>query len=329
MKSARKPDYTDLAALLASILFLSVLAATCRGEGEARPSGGGQSSPGSEAFPVLKIGDHVFTAGDFDKYVRSLVGPEREWLTAPALSRLFDDFVDEQLLLQAARGQNLELTAEAKQAFVDRWNRDALSQSKEAFKPGDSLDHFFDKMLVEKYLNQLVKDVNIGDQDIADYYEAHQTEFQEPVRVKVSQILLRTEAKAQEVLGRVRDEGEEEFRAAARKESIGPEAADGGRMGVFKERQLPRDMDKAVFSLQEGELSRVLKSAYGFHIFRMDKRLEAELVPLEKAAPAIRLKMLEGKVKEARDAHLRQLKETMEWSSIPGNLPFAYQKENS
>jgi len=330
MKFARKFDRPGPATLLGCILLFSVTAAACRGNGEARFSGSReQGSPGLEALTVLKIREHVFSGLDFDKYVRSLIGSEEGVLTAPALSRLFDDFVDEQFLLLAARDQNLSLTPGEKQEFVDRWNKDTFSHDKEGFEPGDSMDHFFDKMLIERYLNRLAKDIRVGDQEVAAYYEAHEMEFQVPVRVKVSQILVRTEPIALEVLEQIQNKGEDEFRAAVRKESVGPEAAEGGRMGFFQEGQLPREMDRTVFSLQEGELSRALKSADGYHIFRVDKKYNAELTPLEKAAPAIRLKILEGKVKEARDTHLRELKANTEWKSFIENLPFVYQKENS
>lgn len=330
MKLTRKPDRIRLAALSASILLIFTLAADCRRGGEAGArSSTGEDVPGSEAQAILKIGDHVLTRSDFDKYIDSLLGPEKGTLSTNVMSRLYDDFVDEQFLLQAARSQGVSLTTEEKQDFVDKWNRDALSQDKEAFRPGDSLDRFFDKMLVEKYMNLLVKDVVAGDEEITAYYRDHRTEFQEPERVKVSQILLPTEEKALEVLGRLRDSGEDEFRTAAGKESIGPEAADGGRMGVFRAGQLPRDLGKVVFSLGQGEMSGIHRSDYGYHIFRIDQRFEAEETPLEEAALSIRLKILEAKVKEARDAHLRRLKETMEWSSYTENLPFAYLKENS
>ncbi len=330
MKLALKQDRIRLAVVSASILMISTLAAACQGGGESGArSSSGEEAGESGARAILKIGNHVLTGADFNKYVDSLLGGEKKALSASAMSRLFDDFVDEQFFLQAARSQGVSLTTEEKQDFVDKWNRDALSQDKEAFRPGDSLDSFFDRMLVEKYLNLLVKDARPADEEIAAYYRDHRTEFQEPERVKVSQILLATEDRALDVMGRVRDKGEEEFRAVAGKESIGPEAADGGRMGVFRAGQLPQDLGKVVFSLGEGEMSGIHRSEYGYHIFRVDQRLQAEEIPLDAAAPSIRLKILEAKVIEARDAHLRQLKETMEWIIYTENLPFAYLKENS
>jgi parvulin-like peptidyl-prolyl isomerase len=129
-----------------------------------------------------------------------------------------------------------------------------------------------------------------------------------------------------EVLRRLGDTSEEEFRRIARQESAGPEAFKGGAMGVFKAGDLPYEMEKVVFSLGEGRLSPVVESSYGYHIFRVDLKLPPQLLPEAEAAPSIRLKLLDGKVKDAQAAHLEELKGTLSWSSHPDGLSFVYQR---
>jgi len=83
-----------------------------------------------------------------------------------------------------------------------------------------------------------------------------------------------------------------------------------------------------IFSLKEGELSPVVESSYGYHIFRMDKRYELELISEEKASPAIKVKILDLKIKLRTSSHLEYLKNNMEWSFYPLNLSFPYQRNN-
>ena len=142
----------------------------------------------------------------------------------------------------------------------------------------------------------------------------------------MSQILLETESKAVEVLETVKNADEEGFRKMAREESVGLEALKGGEMGVFEMGQLPFEMEKVIFSLQEGELSSVVKTSYGYHIFRVDKRLGPELISEEEASSSIRTKLLNQKIEERISRHLEDLKLSIDWSFYPLNLPFPYQR---
>jgi parvulin-like peptidyl-prolyl isomerase len=81
--------------------------------------------------------------------------------------------------------------------------------------------------------------------------------------------------------------------------------------------------------MKEGQISRVVPSPYGYHIFRLDKWIEARLVPLEDAVPSIRAKLADQKAKEAVAAHLDTLKAGIDWKARTENLPFAYQRNET
>lgn len=100
-------------------------------------------------------------------------------------------------------------------------------------------------------------------------------------------------------------------------------------MGLFQKGQLPSEMEEAVFAMREGEVSPIVESSYGFHIFRLDKRFEAERVSFEDAVPAIRRKILDLKVEAVRARRLGELKESMRWRIFPENLSFPYQRIES
>lgn len=60
----------------------------------------------------------------------------------------------------------------------------------------------------------------------------------------------------------------------------------GGKLGTFEKGQLDKSMQDQVFKLKEGEISfpkrlEVGRGSYGFHIIRLDKRIEAHLPSLE------------------------------------------------
>jgi parvulin-like peptidyl-prolyl isomerase len=181
-------------------------------------------------------------------------------------------------------------------------------------------------MIVEKYINEISKDIKVDEDEAQRYYDLHKSEFFLPERVEVSQILLPTESRAVEVWDQAKLASEDAFRAMATAESIGPEASKGGEMGIFQRGQLPQEWEDVIFSLREGEVSPVIKSSYGFHVFRVDKRYEPEWIPFEKASSNIKINILELKAKAEVSRRLEDLKEKLDWTAYTENLSFPYQR---
>jgi hypothetical protein len=277
---------------------------------------------------VLRIGDAAFTRADFERYILDTTGSSPSRFDVQTLSRLFDRFVEERFLLRAASDEGVSLSPDEQKASMARSLADAGLAAEPAEEGGRGGQAFLDRALIEKYTALLMRDVHVGDADIADYYAAHKKDFLEPARVRVSQILLPSEERAVSVLNRIKAAGEDAFRTAARQESVGLEAPKGGAMGVFKPGQLPYEMEKVIFALAEGEVSRVVESSYGFHIFRLDRRFEPELLTVEKAAPAIRSRILTERGRTALDERLAALRGRLDWQVFPENLTFAYQRND-
>jgi len=281
--------------------------------------------PGKAARTVLSVEDISYTNSDFARFARLTLGDNAEGLTAEAAGRLFDDYIERKLIVGAASVGNFGLTDEERTKSLEVFKSNQAGAGPESASASASPEDFLEGILVDKYLAEQVKEITVGEEEIAAYYEAHKNEFLQPERLQVSQILLSAEGKAGQVLERLRTAGEKEFRDAARTESEGPEAEKGGLMGVFSLGQLPLELEKVIFALGEGKISRVVQSPYGYHIFRLDKKLESRLIPAAEAAPIIRAKLLEQKNQAAIDAHVASLKTTMKWSVIVKNLPFIYQ----
>lgn len=307
-------------AALAAILGISCLAAC--GTGEEGPGGSGPGGEKTGQEIVLEVEGTPYRNADLERYVRDNAGKGE--LSPASLSRLFDQFVEEKLLLAAASGQGVTLAPDEEKAYLAKLADEAPPGETGGLGAGGP--HLFARPLIEKYSRRFLSELRVGDDEVHAYYEEHKKDFLVSERVRVSQILCDTEARAVGVLRRLAGASEEAFRKIAIEESIGPEAFKGGAMGVFKAGDLPFEMEKVVFPLEEGRLSPVVESSYGYHIFRMDRRLPPQLLPEADAAQAIRLKVLDGKVKDAQAAHLDELKRSLAWSSHPDRLPFVYQR---
>jgi len=312
------------AALLAACVVF--LAAGCGNGSDLRKA----SLPEDAGDPdriVLNVEGSAFTATDFDRYVRTNAGKGK--LSDLSLSRLFDKFVEEKLFLEAARRQGVSLTPEEKKDYLAKMTGESLPEEAAVPTQGEQDESRFDRPLIEKYTYLLLKDIRVQDEEVRATYEEHKKDFLLSERVKVSQILLETEEKAVEILKNLENATEEEFRKIAREESAGPEAFKGGEMGIFKNGDLPYEMEKVIFALEEGRLSRVVESSYGYHIFRLDKKFPPELLSEAEAAPSIRVRILDGKVKEALALHLEELRRSLTWSSHPEMLNFTYQRNET
>jgi hypothetical protein len=276
--------------------------------------------------PILKIESQEFSNDDLTAYIRTAGGNETKGLSPESLSRLFDRFVDDKILLEAARQRNVTLTWDEKKSYLAKRAGETGSDQPAPEPDAAGPDSMFDGLLVDKYAYQVIKDIRADDAEVQSYYDQHKKDFLLSERVQVSQVLLPSEQRAVAALRRVENAPEEEFRRVAREESSGPEAFKGGVMGVYKRGDLPYDMEKVIFALDEGKFSQVVESSYGYHVFRLDKKFPPQLQALADAAPAIRIKVLEQKIKDTLAAHLQGLKETLSWKTFPENLFFAYQR---
>ena len=79
-------------------------------------------------------------------------------------------------------------------------------------------------------------------------------------------IMVKTETEANEIKKLL--DGGEDFKKLAKERSIGPNAEKGGDLGVINKGDFLPELDKALSSLNIGQISNVVKSSIGFHIFK-------------------------------------------------------------
>jgi parvulin-like peptidyl-prolyl isomerase len=279
-------------------------------------------------LPVLKIEEVTYSLSDFENYVRQII-PHGQDLDNETLSQLFDQFVEDKLILYSAKMRKMELTDSEKQAFWRRLIRDYPHQEglKEQLASDQGLE---DSLLVAKYKYEKIKEVETTKDEIKAYYQEHKRDFLVPERVIVSHILVSSSDLAVELQQKLSKADETAFRQAARNYSEAPDAYKGGLMGVFKPGDLPYDMEKVVFGLEEGKISQVFQSPYGYHIFRLDKRYAPALLEEEEVSRKIRNILMENKVKDIIEKEVEELKATYHWQVFTENLPFKSEgKENA
>jgi parvulin-like peptidyl-prolyl isomerase len=130
-----------------------------------------------------------------------------------------------------------------------------------------------EEMLLQKLIAADVNaKVKITEDEIKDYYHQHRAHYKEDPRVRVAQIVVRDMTAAKKAMERLK--AGESFEKVAESMSIGPEACRGGDLGFITKGVMPDSLDQTIFNMRERQISPIVQSSYGFHIFKV---LESQL----------------------------------------------------
>lgn len=227
-------------------------------------------------------------------------------------TEFLNELVDEKIMVTRARAIRLEVTDQDLENRLEEIKVD-YPQGIESYFQGRSEDYqawkrdMKRRLLLEKLVE---KDVNskitVSDDEVLAFFKANKGYARSEERVKVSQIVLPDKESAKKALKRLK--AGQNFAALAKEVSTGPEAAKGGDMGYFPRGALPEDLDKAVFALRPGQVSRILESTYGFHIFKVEKKEKAGPVSFAMAKEQVRADLKKQKEEAAYREWLEKLK---------------------
>jgi hypothetical protein len=272
--------------------------------------------PVREARVVLDVAGRQVTMEELDRFVRASVQQESPVVSPEVMAALFEEFVEEQLLLRAAEDSGVEAdpkTVADRVEALRKSERGAEATEEPGSGPAESPDLEAVALSVERQLRiqrlvetEVLAGIIVADEEIADYFERNREDFVRPETVDVSQILVDDEEEARE-LRRTLVSKTATFEDLARERSQGPEAASGGHLGVFAPGELPASFESQVFALKPGELSEVVSTDFGFHLFRVNRREGEKPLSLEDAKEAIRVQLLREKSDEAMERYLDEL----------------------
>lgn len=125
-----------------------------------------------------------------------------------------------------------------------------------------------EQLLVSKVINKVSEDVAAPSyEEIKRYFQENPDEFRSPEMVRARQIVTKTKKEAIKLRNRLR--AGEEMGELAKRYSIAPEAEDGGQMGWVARGDLPRSMEKALFSTPKGRIGPIIKTSFGYHLFEV------------------------------------------------------------
>lgn len=152
---------------------------------------------------------------------------------------------------------------------------------------------------IELSANVLSAAVEVSDSDAKTYYEQHVADYQTKEKRQAAHILIEAttddaaaKAKAEEIVKQLKAGAD--FATLAKQDSQDPLTADkGGELGWFEAGVMDPAFDTALFALNKGEVSDVVKTPYGYHIIKLLDTQPSEASPFDsvKAQIVQKLKM--------------------------------------
>lgn len=151
---------------------------------------------------------------------------------------------------------------------------------------------------IRELLTQEVRTPNADAEDCRRYYERNQDRFRSPDIYEAAHILFaaassdlesyeQARAAAIGVIATLADQPEH-FADVARAYSACPSGAHGGNLGQITAGQTTAEFERALVSLEPSSLSREpVATRYGFHVIRLDRKLDGRTVPFELVADRI------------------------------------------
>jgi parvulin-like peptidyl-prolyl isomerase len=150
------------------------------------------------------------------------------------------------------------------------------------------------KVLEDKLYEKVTADVTVTDADIEKYYKDNKEQYVQPASRQVRHILVKKKSLADRLYQQLQNGAD--FATLAKKYSEDPSGKkEGGKLPLSKGR-MGKEFDDVAFALEKKQISRPVKTQYGWHIIQALSAVTKERVtPLKELKPAIRQQLLQQK----------------------------------
>jgi parvulin-like peptidyl-prolyl isomerase len=328
--------------LVVATLLLAFAAAGC---------GGGDGNSGSvSADAVAAVGDKEISRETYDRLIAQAektykarkqdfpkVGtPEYEQLKQAIVRSL----VEQAEFQIGAEELGIEVSDEDVEKRLDELKQQFFQGDEEKYKKEIAKQGVTDKevredvhtrLLSERIFKEVTKDVKVTDQEVSDYYDENKAQFETPASREVRHILIacdkpaacrRAKQKADDLYRQIRAGGD--FAKLAKRFSDDPSSAEqGGKFTAQKGATVP-PFDRTAFDLKTGELSKPVKTQFGWHIIQATSGIKPKSTrPQAEVEKDIRQQLLQQKQNDAMNKWVAALKKRLadEIDYAPGFRP--------
>src|SRR5947208_10083709 len=292
---------------------------------------------------VARVNNDIITRSEFQRSRDQLLNELKQKYGAEGDARFSEneknvlrDLIDQDLLVQ--KGKDLGLTGDTeiikrldeirKQMHLESMEEVEKAAQEQGVSFEDFKQNLRNQIVTQEVIGREVgSKMQITQEEMKAYYDAHAKELERPEQVRMSEIMVSTqpkegdkdkkeatpeeltaaEQKAHGLLDAIHKGTS--FEEAAKKSSEGPTAAQGDDLGYFKRGMLAKELEDLTFGMKPGDVSDVIRTRQGFVILKITEHTAAGIPPMTELEPQIQDAIYMRKLQPALRAYLTKLRE--------------------
>jgi len=264
---------------------------------------------------------------------KDFIAGQKQEIGIDMIRKMLEDctVVSDRELMQKFIGENEKVEADYVFFSIDSLLKDIqvsddelndyYTKNTSKYKVEDSADVEFAQIEINDFMNS----AKIADDEVKSYYDSNQDEFKvDDEKVKARHILFRikpddnpvqeeaVKKKAEKILKEAK--AGKDFTNLAKLYSDEPlSTTRGGDLGFFGKGEMDPEFEKAAFALDEGEISDLVRSSFGYHIITVEKKLSpGEVKPFEYVSENLKRRLERKKEKELALSKAKEIKKFIE-----------------
>jgi peptidyl-prolyl cis-trans isomerase C len=249
--------------------------------------------PGGDVLAT--VGKHQITREMLDNVIVTIPEESRvPFLTPDGRKKILDEVVSFMLFAEAAKAAGIDKEPAIK----------------------TRLEYQDIQLLAREYFQrQLAKMPPISEEELQAYFKDHIAEFTPPEEIKARHVLVKTEADANKALEEIK--AGKDFAEVAKKYSIDPAAASGGKLEQPDGRDwLPRgtfekSFEYELFKIPKGQVGGPLKTQFGWHLLKVEDRRQPDKPSFVQVRGLIKNRLQDQKNAQAHSKVSEELKKTI------------------
>jgi len=237
------------------------------------------------------------------------------------------DLIDQSLLVQRAKDMGVSVEPDVIKRLDQIRTQNNLASMEDLEKAvssqgtnwEDFKNNIRNQILTQRVISSEVgSHINVSDDDIQKYYDAHKSEFIRPEQVALREIEVSTEGKKPEEIPDLRKKAEtalkrvkdgEDFGEIAKRFSDGSTKNQNGFLGVYKHGELSKELEDIVFKMKRNDLTDVMETKQGFLILQVLEHYDEGEQSLAKVKNEINDHIYSERMEPALREYLKTLRE--------------------
>jgi len=230
----------------------------------------------------------IMLAPIYDQYRNMYKGEELIKMLEDVREKILKQLIEDRLIFSEAKKLNITVEEKEVDVRIDEMRSRVGSErelenmlNEQNLTLNELRARYKEKIMIRKLIDQKVgAKIIITPLEVKNYYNDNKDSFMQPEEIRLKTILIRPEKEKGGETGAlqlIRDlmkrlkEGCD-FEGLAKEYSDAAGADEGGLMGYVKKGDLMPQIEDIVFNLKEGEITGIIQSPLGYHIFKVDEK---------------------------------------------------------